>query len=83
MNLAFNGTAVSLVGAMRGNHGLYAVTVDGTQSASMNGSASPDKFNQTLFADDSLQIGAHTLILENQQNDFIDIDYVGKWCSWV
>ena len=40
VNLAFNGTAVSLLGAMRGNHGLYTVTVDGTQSASMNGSAS-------------------------------------------
>ncbi len=78
MNLAFNGSAVSLVGAMRGNHGLYAVTVDGTQSPSMNGSSSPAKFNQTLFEIDFRQIGAHTLILENQQNNYIDIDYVGK-----
>ena len=77
MNLAFNGTGVSLVGAKRFNHGLYSVTVDGTQSASMNGSSSPDVFNQTLFEDDSLQNGAHTLILENQSTDFVDIDYVG------
>ena len=80
MNLAFNGTAVSLVGAMRGNHGLYTVTVDGTQSASMEsmGPQARISCNQTLFEDDSLQNGAHTLILENQQNDFVDIDYVGK-----
>ena len=77
MNLAFNGTGVSLVGAMRGNHGLYTVTVDGTQSASMNGSASTNLFNQTLFEDNSLQNGTHTLVLENQQSDFVDIDYVG------
>ena len=65
------------MGAMRGNHGLYTVTVDGTQSASMNGSASTNLFNQTLFEDNSLQNGTHTLVLENQQNDFVDIDYVG------
>lgn len=77
MNLAFNGTGVSLIGAMRGNHGLYAVNVDGTQSASMNGSASSNLFNQTLFENNSLKNGAHTLILNNLQGDFVDIDYVG------
>ncbi|KJA19814.1 hypothetical protein HYPSUDRAFT_143241 [Hypholoma sublateritium FD-334 SS-4] len=76
MNLAFNGTGVSLIGAMRGNHGLYAVNIDGTQSASMNGSSSSNLFNQTLFENNSLQMGAHTLILSNLQGTFVDIDYV-------
>lgn len=77
MNLAFNGTGVSLIGARRGNHGLYSVNIDGTQSTPVNGSANSDLFNQTLFEINSLQKGAHNLVLTNQQADFLDIDYVG------
>ena len=76
LNLAFNGTGVSLVGAKRGNHGLYSVNIDGTQSTSANGSATTALFNQTLFEINSLQMGAHNLVLTNQQAEFLDIDYV-------
>lgn len=78
MSLTFNGTGVMIVGAKRGNHGLFSVNLDGAESQPINGSATPNLFNQTLFEHDILQHGSHSLLLTNHDPAFVDIDYVSR-----
>ncbi|EAU86173.2 hypothetical protein CC1G_03384 [Coprinopsis cinerea okayama7 len=71
----FYGTAVSIHGAKRGNHGPYQVTVDGQLFPTESGQSTPDQFNVTLFST-ILAKGQHTVQLQNSGRSFRDIDYV-------
>ncbi|TFK21937.1 hypothetical protein FA15DRAFT_715211 [Coprinopsis marcescibilis] len=74
----FYGSGFGIYGAKRGNHGLFQVTVDGTEFPPESGLPSgPDQFNATLFSL-SLPRGFHTVQLRNSENTYRDIDYV----SW-
>lgn len=77
ITFAFNGTGASIVGAMRFNHGLYSVNIDGMETLNMNGHSLAPLFNQTLYANNDMDLGPHTLILSNQQDAaHLDVDYV-------
>lgn len=76
MSFTFFGTSVGIYGAKRGNHGPYQVQVDNQQFPAVNGSSSPDAFNQTLFSTSGLQKGLHTVTLTNGANTYLDVDYV-------
>jgi len=74
MRFPFYGKSVQVFGAKRGNHGLYTAQMDGNVSPAMNGSSS-NSFNQILFGVE-LNLGLHNLTVINEENKFIDIDYV-------
>jgi hypothetical protein len=78
VTFTFNGTAVQIFGAKRPNHGLYQVTVDGTQSPAVSGSSDSNSFQTPIFTANSLPPGQHTVTLANSEDKFVDIDYV----SW-
>ncbi|KIK67485.1 hypothetical protein GYMLUDRAFT_1020713 [Collybiopsis luxurians FD-317 M1] len=78
-SFTFNGTGIELFGAKRGNHGLYQVTIDGTQFAAASGQASdPGIFQTSLFSKTDLTQGLHTVVLENQgsSGQFVDLDFI-------
>ncbi|KAF9484861.1 hypothetical protein BDN70DRAFT_943805 [Pholiota conissans] len=76
MSFTFNGTGLTIVGAKRGNHGLYSVNLDGIDSPALNGSSPTDLMNQTLFSSVQLQRDTHSVVLTNEKQAFVDVDYV-------
>ncbi|KAH8823840.1 hypothetical protein DL96DRAFT_1615619 [Flagelloscypha sp. PMI_526] len=81
----FNGTAITIGGAKRGNHGPYQVLLD-DQSSKFNGSVNPDIFQTPLFEATGLTQGLHNIKIINQPEDtnfaFLDIDFI-EWHSDV
>uniref|UniRef100_A0A8H7Y753 Uncharacterized protein n=1 Tax=Psilocybe cubensis TaxID=181762 RepID=A0A8H7Y753_PSICU len=75
MSFSFYGTSLAVIGAKRGNHGPYHATIDGIASETFSGVSNPDQFNQTLFSSES-PLGNHALAFLNDDNTFIDVDYV-------
>jgi hypothetical protein len=74
--LTFNGTSCYLYGAMRPNHGMYAVNVDG-QTTSNNGSRDPNAFQTLLYGNSDLPYGEHQVTLTNTgAPGWVDLDYV-------
>lgn len=76
---SFNGTAFWIYGANRPNHGTYAVQVDGSNNANINGSGN-NLFQQTLFSMNVSQ-ALHAVNLINTGGSsgfYVDIDMVGK-----
>ena len=78
MSFTFNGTGLTIVGAKRGNHGLYSVNLDGIGSPALNGSSPTDLMNQTLFVSVQLQKDTHSVVLTNENQAFVDVDYVSR-----
>ncbi|KAF7321255.1 hypothetical protein MKEN_00645200 [Mycena kentingensis (nom. inval.)] len=73
----FNGTAVTIFGAKRPNHGQLQVTIDGNSFPSVSGQGnSPGQFQVPLFASPLLDQGIHTVSVTNQGTTFLDIDFV-------
>jgi hypothetical protein len=73
----FNGTSVEIFGSKRANHGLYQVKVDDTEYPPISGNATePGEFQQALFSVNDLSFGLHQVTLTNQENAFVDIDFV-------
>jgi hypothetical protein len=74
-SITFNGTGASLYGAKRGNHGPYIVDLDGTPTT-LDGHASSDLFNQTLFSSSGLTSGTHNINLTNSvAGSYTDLDW--------
>ncbi|KAF9568210.1 hypothetical protein CPC08DRAFT_655083 [Agrocybe pediades] len=70
----YYGTAVTVFGAHRGNHGTYQVTLDNGPAFTGNGSGS-DAFMQNLYTGNG-PLGPHTVSIMNQENTFFDVDYI-------
>jgi len=84
VSLTFYGTGVWLYGAKRDTHGYYNVTLD-SQTQTFNGYASPNKFQQLLFAAGDLNLTAHTIQLINAGPLGDDLDGVWldiDWLTW-
>ncbi|KAJ7497268.1 hypothetical protein FB451DRAFT_1018259 [Mycena latifolia] len=82
-SFVYNGTSFTIFGSMRGNHGFFQVTIDGTTLPPTNGkSADPGQFQVPLFSSPSLAQGLHTVSLTNQGTTFVDIDFI-TWQSSV
>lgn len=79
VSFRYYGTKVSIVGARRGNHGRFQVSIDGQIYPEGNGAASPEKFKDTLFVE-SLKQGPHTVQLVNKQDAWLDVDQVSASC---
>ncbi|CAA7260610.1 unnamed protein product [Cyclocybe aegerita] len=75
MSMQFFGSAVTIIGAKRGNHGNYQVQVDTAIYPPATGASNQELFNQTLFSA-SLATGLHNLTLTNSESKFFDVDYV-------
>jgi len=76
MSFSFYGSAVSILGSKRPNHGNYHVELDDQVFPQVNG-ASTDIFNQTLFTAQGLSLGFHNISITNDDNGrFLDVDYV-------
>ncbi|KAG2361343.1 hypothetical protein BDR07DRAFT_1287489 [Suillus spraguei] len=81
---SFNGTAFSIYGAKRGNHGSYTVTVDGYDYVgytAYSGQSNISLFQQVLFNRSGLTQELHTISLTNtgvtgSGNPYVDIDMV-------
>lgn len=78
LSFVFYGTEVSILGAKRGNHGLYQVSLDGVNSPAVSGSATPDEFKATLYNAKTGK-GLHNVTLVNREAKFLDVDMI----SWV
>ncbi|KAG8699113.1 hypothetical protein FRC09_006831 [Ceratobasidium sp. 395] len=85
----FNGTAIYIFGAKRGNHGNYAVQVDDEQPRQFNGFApiQPDGtdgvYQVPIYARTDLSNGLHKVVFTNQgdlAHPFVDIDFI-TWTS--
>jgi hypothetical protein len=75
--VTFNGTGIYLYGAKRFNHGAYTVTIGQNPAVTLNGSASPDLFEQLLYGNGSLPYGQHTVTLSNAgAPGYVDLDSV-------
>lgn len=79
-SLTFNGTAVWIYGAKRGNHGLYNITLDG-HTYRDNGFYDGQVFQQVLFSALGLDgTKSHTVSIVNALTDstrpFLDVDSV-------
>lgn len=76
--LSFYGTACYFFGAERGNHGRYTVQVDDNQPQTFSGlQPDPGLFQQSLFSQEDLPLGNHTLLITNADaNKFVDIDFL-------
>jgi len=77
-SFTFNGTGIELFGAERSNHGLYVVTLDGTQYPPASGESANPTFQATLFSQTDLTQGLHTVTLQNDgsSGQFVDLDYI-------
>ncbi|KAG8702610.1 hypothetical protein FRC08_003383 [Ceratobasidium sp. 394] len=91
MSLTFNGTAVYIFGAKRGNHGHYNVTIDNDQPQRFDGYAGMQRdgtdgiFQAPLFVRTGLPNDLHTVVLTNDgggdiRRPFVDIDFI-TWTS--
>ncbi|KAG8774082.1 hypothetical protein FRC19_001577 [Serendipita sp. 401] len=76
----FTGTAVWLFGALRDNHGLYNVTLDGTTVTRDGYGAGVGLYQQVLFEARDLTPGPHTITLTNNRNSTLfanrDLDFI-------
>ncbi|KAF8598670.1 hypothetical protein BDV93DRAFT_478274 [Ceratobasidium sp. AG-I] len=90
-SFTFNGTAVYIFGAKRGNHGHYLVTVDNNQAQRFDGYAPTQSdgtdgvYQVPLFAQTGLSDGMHTVVLTNDigtdtTRPYVDIDFI-TWTS--
>jgi beta-galactosidase GanA len=62
MTMTFNGTAIQWIGPKNNNGGIAAVSIDGTQVATVDTYAAAGKeFQQVLFSKTGLAAGSHTL----------------------
>ncbi|KAF7298217.1 hypothetical protein HMN09_01043600 [Mycena chlorophos] len=76
-SFTFNGTAFTIFGSKRSNHGLYQVTVDGTTFPADDGEAAdPGIFQTPTFSSPLLTQGLHTVTFTNQGSTFVDIDFI-------
>lgn len=77
VSFTFNGTGVGIYGAKRTNHGLYQVKLDNTLYPQDNGTmTNPELFKVPLFNVSNLAQGLHTVIVTNQEDRALDIDFV-------
>ncbi|KIM32155.1 hypothetical protein M408DRAFT_326814 [Serendipita vermifera MAFF 305830] len=76
----FTGTGVWLYGALRDNHGLYNVTLDGATVTRDGIGAGEGLYQQVLFGASDLSPGTHTVVLTNNQNSTrlanLDLDFI-------
>jgi hypothetical protein len=79
-NFNFNGSAIWVFGAKRGNHGPYSVQLDGTTQLFDGFAPDPGLFQTPLFSSADLTQGSHSLVITDMQNDtsrpYIDIDFI-------
>ncbi|WVN84917.1 uncharacterized protein L203_100053 [Cryptococcus depauperatus CBS 7841] len=87
VSLTFNGTAVTIYGALRSNHGIYSTQLDGGSISYQSGYSADAKFQQVLFAASNLSSDQeHQVVLTNlpSQTDvkdkgispwWFDVDY--------
>ncbi|EIW85606.1 hypothetical protein CONPUDRAFT_80136 [Coniophora puteana RWD-64-598 SS2] len=77
-NFTFNGTAFSIYGAKRGNHGTYSVNLDGSTVGTENGQSNANEFQQVLWSSTGLAQSQHSVSLTNTASGslYVDIDYV-------
>jgi len=76
-NFMFMGTAVTIFGSKRNNHGLLQVIIDGNVFPAVSGKADdPGQFQVPLFASPLLNQGLHSVELTNQGSTFVDIDFI-------
>ncbi|TRM58243.1 hypothetical protein BD626DRAFT_511931 [Schizophyllum amplum] len=74
-SFSFNGSAVYVYGAKRSNHGIYNAEIDGV-TTSYSGRDSAGQFQVPLFVADSLDDTLHTVKITNQEDLYLDIDYI-------
>ncbi|ODN94702.1 hypothetical protein L198_04843 [Cryptococcus wingfieldii CBS 7118] len=79
----WNGTDITLFGARRNNHALYAVTVDNGPVVWFNGFSGPDQLQAPLFASAGLEQEKHQITIFNENNVnatkeliWLDVDYI-------
>jgi hypothetical protein len=73
----FFGTAVTVYGAKRENHGNYTVEVNGMHTYEGSGyQASPGEFKTALYNMSSMETDMHEIRIANNEDAFLDIDYV-------
>lgn len=76
-SFSFNGSAVTIFGSKRGNHGFYQVTIDGNTFPPASGQAAdPGQFQVPLFSSPVLDQGLHSVTFTNQGSTFVDIDFI-------
>ncbi|TYJ54222.1 hypothetical protein B9479_005148 [Cryptococcus floricola] len=79
----WSGTDITLFGAKRNNHALYAVTVDNGPVVWFNGFSGPDQLQAPLFASAGLEQQNHQITIFNENNVnatkgliWLDVDYI-------
>ncbi|KAI0783850.1 hypothetical protein BC629DRAFT_529107 [Irpex lacteus] len=76
--ISFQGNSIEIYGATSGNHGAFAVDIDGGPSTFLNGSAAKFFPQNMLYWTDGLPTGPHTLTLWNLDSSgkYFDLDKV-------
>jgi hypothetical protein len=80
VSFTFQGTSLTIYGAMRPTHGQFTVDLDGTVFP-IDGYSSVNMFQVPLFSQSNMQQGTHQVILTNG-NSYVDVDFV-TWSSDV
>jgi hypothetical protein len=79
-SFTFNGTAVTIIGSRRVNHGLYNVSLDGISSGTFNGYGN-EQYQVSLFTAKNLPLDKHVVVITNYVTDplsaWLDLDAVG------
>ncbi|KAF9568212.1 hypothetical protein CPC08DRAFT_655086, partial [Agrocybe pediades] len=74
LQFQYYGTAVTVFGSHRVNHGTYTGQLDGGPVFTGN-SSGPNAFMQPLYSANAT-LGMHKVMFTNQQNNFLDVDYI-------
>jgi len=85
MSFTFTGVNVTIYGARRCNHGEYRVTLDDdAQEVTESGYAcGPESFRQVLFEAHGLEQKAHSVVVQNREQAYFDVDYVRGASSMI
>jgi len=79
LSLEFYGSAITVFGGKRINHGTYMVQLDAGSVSSLNGGSSTESFQQTLYSGNET-LGSHTMTITNTDpSRFFDLDYVSSF----
>ncbi|WVQ73042.1 hypothetical protein IAR50_002605 [Cryptococcus sp. DSM 104548] len=85
MEYKFNGSAITIYGAKRDNHGIYGVSMDGGKSVMADGYSKTAMLKQVLYTKTGLDSSEHTVTVTNYPNldtaavageHWLDIDYI-------
>jgi hypothetical protein len=74
--LRYQGTSVTVFGSKDTDHGNYTVTLDGISYHLSGFGEYPGEFKTAIFISPKLNQGFHTLVISNDEYQYLDIDRV-------